>query len=162
MYADYTVTVDLKSYANPTHMSAQTNNCCDTNCSSPCDNRFRFCFSDSVNVTEYSVILEEHFEELLIGCQIVTDLVEINNDNITFGNKFGNTRNPLKFKGDIWPVSYSLPVDIHSVNTVHYMTLLLLLYTLAKTQYVRVYSTYIYLYIMFSLVGYSISAGSCD
>ena len=126
-------------------MKAQNNYCCDSGCSTnQCDNRFRFCFSDSVNVTEYSVIFEERFEELLIDCQIVTDLVEMNNDNITFGSKFGNTRNPLKFKGDIWPVSHNLPVHIHSVTTVHYMTLLLLfetkcIYTLAKTQYVHVY-----------------------
>ena len=71
-------------------------------------------------MTEYSVILEERPEELIIGCQIVTDLVEVDNDNITFGSKFGNTRNPLKFKGDIWPVS----VTFHSVTTVHYMILL--------------------------------------
>ena len=108
-------------------MRAQSNDCCDGDCTNQCDNRFRFCFSDSINVIEYSVILEERPEELLIGCQIVTDLVEMDNDNITFGSKFGNTRNPLKFKGDIWPVSVSLPVHIHSVTTVHYMILLLLL-----------------------------------
>lgn len=118
MYADYTVTVDLKSYVNPTHMRAQSNDCCDSSCN-PCDNRFRFCFSDSVDLVEYSVIFEERPEELVIGCQIVTDLVEINNDNITFGSKFGNTRNPLKFRGDIWPVSHDQSLPAHSIFDHH-------------------------------------------
>ena len=164
VYADYTVTVDLKSYENPTHKRVQSKDCCDGTCNY-CDNRFRFCFSDSTNITEYSVILEERFEELFIGCQIVTDLVEMNNDNITFGSKFGNTRNPLKFKGDIWPVSHNLPVHIHSVTTVHYMTLLLLFETKCiiypcKNSVCTCLHLNIHLHM--SLVGYSKSAGSCD
>lgn len=101
-------------------MRVQSNDCCDSNCN-PCDNRFRFCFSDSIDMAEYAGILKERPEELFAGCQIVTDLVEMDNDNITFRNKFGNTRNPLKFKGDIWPVSHCSYMYIVYYIILHWM-----------------------------------------
>lgn len=108
MDADYTVTIELQSYQNPSHMRAQSNDCCDGGCNDPCDNRFRFCYSDSIDVTEHIGILEVRPEEAVIGCQFASGLVAADNDNITFqsGRIFGeNTRNPLTFQGDIWPVS---------------------------------------------------------
>lgn len=105
--ADYTLTVELKSYQNPSHMRAQSDDCCDGNCSNPCDNRFRFCFSDAPDAAERATVLRSRPEEAVIGCQFATDLVEMDSDDIIFpssGIFGGNTRNPLTFSGDIWPV----------------------------------------------------------
>ena len=107
-YGDYTVTVDLQTYHNPTHMRAQSNDCCDSNCN-PCDNRFRFCFTDSTTDVEMASVLQAQAETVLtkVDCPVATGLVAMDNDNITFASSkiFGdNTRNPLTFQGDVWPV----------------------------------------------------------
>ena len=109
--AEYTVTVELKQYQNPSHMRAQSRDCCDGNCSDPCDNRFRFCYSDSPNVAAMTGVLETRPEEAVIGCQLATELVARDNDNLTFSSSGvigGSVRNPLKFRGDVWPVSEAL------------------------------------------------------
>ena len=106
--SDYTVKVELKRYQNPFHMRAQSNDCCDGNCSNPCDNRFRFCYTDSPNITQLSGSLDVRPEEVVIGCQLATNLVAKDNDNISFSSsgKIGETvQNPLQFSGGIWPVS---------------------------------------------------------
>ena len=123
VYADYKVTVELQSYENPTHMKAQSNDCCDggsnSNCYNDalCDNRFRFCYSDSIDISEYTGTIAVRPEEVVCGCQFATDLVEKNNDNITFQSGRligGNTRNPLVFHGDVWPVSATEDVSYNS------------------------------------------------
>ena len=46
-------------------------------------------------------------EEAVVGCQFATELVAKDDDNITFPTSgyIGETvRNPLRFKGDVWPV----------------------------------------------------------
>ena len=104
---DYTATVELRRYQNPTHMRAQSNDCCDGDCEDPCDNRFRFCYFDSPDVAQRAAVLQVRPEEAVIGCQFATELVGKDNDNITFPNSgiIGNSvRNPLRFKGDVWPV----------------------------------------------------------
>ena len=105
---DYTVTVDLKTYRNPWHMRAQSRDCCDGNCSDPCDNRFRFCYSDSEDaVVQNAGVFQERPEEVVVGCQLASGLVAHNNDSIVFprwGIFGGTVENPLEFRGDVWPV----------------------------------------------------------
>ena len=96
----------MENYQNPSHMRAQSNDLCDGE-HDPCDNRFRFCYSDTVDQAEAIGILNVRPEEAVIGCQFATGLVAMDNDNITFPSNgiFGeNTRNPLTFTGDVWPV----------------------------------------------------------
>lgn len=90
-------------------MRAQSNDCCDGDCSDPCDNRFRFCYTDSENIAEIAGVLRVWPEEAVVGCQFASRLVAANNDNITFPKWgiFGETvDNPLKIPGDIWPVRH--------------------------------------------------------
>ena len=107
MDGGYIVTVELLSYENPTHYRAQNRGCCDVGCS-PCDNRFTFCFSDEMSTSEYENVVRSRPEEAACGCQYATELVEADNDNITFdpGQPINrNTPNPLVFSGHKWPVS---------------------------------------------------------
>ena len=108
--ASYTLTVELKSYENPSHMRAQSNDCCDGNCSNPCDNRFRFCFTDDPDNANSAGVLLTRPEEAVIGCQFATDVISMDNDDITFPSSKtlgGNAENPLEFNGDIWPVRFN-------------------------------------------------------
>ena len=101
--ADYTVTVDLQTYQNPSHMRAQGIYFCDEE-NDPCDSRFRFCYSETVDREEAAAIFAVRPEEAAIGCQFATGLVAMDDDNITFPSNGKNTRNPLTFTGDVWPV----------------------------------------------------------
>ena len=104
--ATYRVTVELQTYTNPTHFQAQDNALCDSS-SISCDNRFRFCFTETLDIPAYSDIISHHPEEIVCGCQFSTRVFDENNDSISFprGRFGGNTHNPLVFEGDRWPVS---------------------------------------------------------
>ena len=102
----YTVKVKLLTYQNPTHFTAQDEECCDTMCDD-CDNRFTFCFSDNTTIAEYADTLASRPEELICNCQYVTRELE-DGDNITFEHGElidGDTPNPLVFTGERWKVS---------------------------------------------------------
>ena len=109
---DYTVTVDLETYQNPTHRSAHNLNCCDGGCT-PCDNRFNFCYSENVTQLHVGHSPQDLLQDVEIECQLVSGLVELNNDNIVFPESgiFGKTvENPLEIRGDVWPVRTISPI----------------------------------------------------
>ena len=88
-------------------MTAQTLGCCDGGCTAHCDNRFRFCYSDSEDATQITPVLRVRPEEVEIECQLASELVAANNDSIIFPKSgiFGQTvENPLEIRADVWPV----------------------------------------------------------
>ena len=100
---NYTVTVDLITYQNPSHGSA-SGGCCDISCSNYCENRFTFCYSDSESATQIARSLQERPEEVLVGCQLASGLFAYNVDSIIFpssGTFGGTVENPLELSGDV-------------------------------------------------------------
>ena len=100
----YTVTVELQSYENPSHRAAQEDVCCDGACHNHCDNAFTFCLTASREMAELAGMLRVTPEEAGFSCQLTTEVLEINSDNITFPLSGETMLNPLEIKGGIWQV----------------------------------------------------------